>query len=757
LLIPQLAADNANGSSRNAVSPRSANRAEQLKDHIADRRHDHTYQHGQRVELWSTKVTSVQTLAPMDSDHLTPFNCQPADWKAMQGHGQPPRINAIGQALSKNHRIHATPYTLLLGKDMYCEQVCVAHLGPDEARGAEPSRVSQAIRRNYQLNWILDDTLPAAFVKEDDLHIVTKYFGGIPMGYVSSKDQKAYLYNHMNMIVHYKNSGPNKYRIMRFQVQPLSIHHQFHAIPANASESNADRHFLPQIVEIANPIHSCQMEESLIQNGRIHTAYDSLTKLGVGPQPANGNVLFTYDVNWVENRDLEWSDRWEIYMTPSLAVRPRLMYLVNAMISAVVIVSLALAMIQFVRGKKAESADGRNNHAYTQLGTITNTTTTTGARENVNSSSDNVGTTTDDSSTFGQQRRSRPNTPSDDDASLSFRNGDDDYSDHDDCSSDAEDGWREDLEHYVFSPPTRQPLLLASCVAVGFHLAMTALSLLVATPVVRHSVKQAGGGGNGGIISSLVVVFVVAYTATAPLAGYVAGRVGSLFGNRDTSNAENDGGRTSSQETNDERTCNGDEEESDNGPNAIIPPNSGTTGGMMNRIVENLKHVNMDTVCWVLMFPAMFPLLSLLLLLLGNGLLISMPEEDPGVYILVPWLSIVILGLTYAFIFLPLLGVGYAFGISTRRRMALDDLMQESQHALPDDTDLEDVVDPESRQPWYTTPFFQACSGCLSFLICYQEFSYLLDAIFRNYRYDGVVVLTLVTMTSIAVSGTSSM
>eukprot|EP00978_Attheya_sp_CCMP212_P010229 scaffold24605_cov79-Attheya_sp.AAC.1 len=41
--------------------------------------------------------------------------------------------------------------------------------------------------------------------------------------------------------------------------------------------------------------------------------------LSVG-QLAEGHVLFTYDVIWIENKDLHWSSRWDVYLNMDHAI-----------------------------------------------------------------------------------------------------------------------------------------------------------------------------------------------------------------------------------------------------------------------------------------------------------------------------------------------------------------------------------------------------------------------------------------------------
>ena len=47
----------------------------------------------------------------------------------------------------------------------------------------------------YHNNWIVDN-LPSAHKVEDEEESSTRYWHGFPVGYVSDKDQKAYIHNH---------------------------------------------------------------------------------------------------------------------------------------------------------------------------------------------------------------------------------------------------------------------------------------------------------------------------------------------------------------------------------------------------------------------------------------------------------------------------------------------------------------------------------------------------------------------------------
>ena len=97
----------------------------------------------------------------------------------------------LGEFLSGD-RIENSPYRIEMKKDMFCEQVCISHLGRVEAKGVSPSKVVRAIRKEYHNNWIVDN-LPSASKMEDDKKSYTKYFHGFPVGFIASDDKKAYV------------------------------------------------------------------------------------------------------------------------------------------------------------------------------------------------------------------------------------------------------------------------------------------------------------------------------------------------------------------------------------------------------------------------------------------------------------------------------------------------------------------------------------------------------------------------------------
>ncbi len=246
---------------------------------------------------------------------------------------------------------------------MYCEQVCIAQLGEREQRGFQPNEVVRAIRKDYHNKWFVDN-LPSASIVEDETTITTKWFQGFPIGYVSFDDNKAYIYNHVNIEIMYHPvetetdesedfeedifrylvkhesdkdldimnhpAETNKYRVVRFFVRPFSIKHDFETSKKDAAVGKF------RVANVYNPIPSCS-------GGDVHTDYNMITAPRREPQLASGKVLFTYDVIWRKNRDLKWANRWDIYLTMHNAI-PAKVHLLSIATSLVFILVLSYAI-----------------------------------------------------------------------------------------------------------------------------------------------------------------------------------------------------------------------------------------------------------------------------------------------------------------------------------------------------------------------------------------------------------------------------
>ena len=271
------------------------------------------------VKLKVNKMTSTKSLMPLDYYSL-PF-CQP------EGGPKKDREN-LGEFLAGD-RIESSPYLLNMKEEMFCKQVCITNLGRGEQRGVTPNKVVKAIRRNYHNNWIVDN-LSAASKVEDEKAITTRYWQGFPVGYVDPDTKKSYIHNHVNIEIMYHavETEQDKYRVVRFTVEPFSIKHEF-----EPDEDDTTR------AKIIKPIASCDPS----QKGKKHTDWPMVSAEDREPQEASGKVLFTYDVTWEEKKDLHWASRWDIYLSMDNAIPARVHWF--SILNSLVIVAVLSGMI----------------------------------------------------------------------------------------------------------------------------------------------------------------------------------------------------------------------------------------------------------------------------------------------------------------------------------------------------------------------------------------------------------------------------
>ena len=256
----------------------------------------------------------------------------------------------LGEFLAGD-RIESSPYVLKMKTDMFCEQVCITNLGRGEKTGTTPNKVVRAIRKQYHNNWIVDN-LSAASKVEDDYTTTTRYWQGFPVGFIADSDNKAYVHNHVNIEIMYHpvENEVDHYRVVRFTVEPFSINHDYTPLSQQDDDKPVDTDD-DQVEDeeggpvkwatIKNPIPSC--DPSIPMSQKSHTTYDMVTDTNRLPQPASGQVLFTYDVKWEENLDLHWASRWDIYLSMDDAIPAKVHWLSIA--NSLVIVCVLSAMI----------------------------------------------------------------------------------------------------------------------------------------------------------------------------------------------------------------------------------------------------------------------------------------------------------------------------------------------------------------------------------------------------------------------------
>lgn len=291
----------------------------------------HSFTEGDKVKLKVNKMTSTKTQMPFDY-YSMPF-CPPPEGVVQDNEN-------LGEFLVGD-RIENSPYLLKMKTDMYCEHLCKANLGRPEQTGMSANKVVRLIRQKYHNNWIVDNLSSASKMENDD-QITTRYWQGFPVGFIADDSRMAYIHNHVNieLMYHHVETETDKYRIVRFTVEPFSIKHDLDFTSAVEQGAELDEgYYMPAAGKLNNPISSC--DRGVGKDPTMHTNYDMVVDDGREPQPASGWVLFTYDVIWKENEDLHWGSRWDIYLS---GVAPAKVHWESILFSLVVVVVLS-AMI----------------------------------------------------------------------------------------------------------------------------------------------------------------------------------------------------------------------------------------------------------------------------------------------------------------------------------------------------------------------------------------------------------------------------
>ncbi|KAF9177374.1 Transmembrane 9 super member 4 [Haplosporangium sp. Z 11] len=219
------------------------------------------FHNGDRVPLYVNKIFSKKSPLPYSYADL-PFVCAPPkDSKRAW-------LN-LGEVL-RGDRISSSDYELIVGKDVKCDVLCLKHVSAESAAMAK-----DFIANEYNVEWIVDN-LPGAtrYNQWDGWHGQRLYRTGFPLGKV--KWGKSNIHNHVTIRIRYQNQpGPQDGKlILGFEVNPYSI--------AQGDDSCPD-----------DPL----------EIGALQVMSDKET-----------DVLYTYSVQWIEDKEAEWKSRWNAYL-----------------------------------------------------------------------------------------------------------------------------------------------------------------------------------------------------------------------------------------------------------------------------------------------------------------------------------------------------------------------------------------------------------------------------------------------------------
>jgi transmembrane 9 superfamily member 2/4 len=273
-----------------------------------------TFEDGERIQLWVNSLTSTRTQLPRDYYRL-PF-CTP------QG-GPVAASENLGEKLTGN-KVQSSPYVINVGENAYCQLLCEKMLDRTDA-----AKLRLHIKYGYHNNWILDNLPGATIGRRMNGEEEKRYAGGFPIGFMNPDDNMPYVFNHVGLFIKYQEVAGRK-RIVGFDIEPMSVNHrsqagQTHEEGAGESQSllkctgssplQHDDEFFPQVVK---------QQESL---------------------------LYTYDATW-ERSDVEWSSRWDVYLSEDHLVPSAVHWysIINSIFVVLILSSyIACAMVRNLR------------------------------------------------------------------------------------------------------------------------------------------------------------------------------------------------------------------------------------------------------------------------------------------------------------------------------------------------------------------------------------------------------------------------
>ena len=249
-------------------------------------------------------------------------------------HKKLPKVSNIGDSLTgKVDNSRSSPYDLHMHSNIVCQTLCYRSY-----KEKELALFRQIIADDYYVHWKLDD-LPVA-VRTHEVTIGDYVVRGYPVGFrYKIKDEdgqlhsKHYLYNHVRITVRVnlkEEQYEDGYHIVGFEVIPMSIRHEF-VKDSDTTKENEESTFNPEKASLS----TC--------NANVHAEESSDPNLWQSVEGKEENIVYTYDVKW-EQSDIQWSNRWDIYMHANPNAEIRYFSLLNSLI-VVLFISGIIAII----------------------------------------------------------------------------------------------------------------------------------------------------------------------------------------------------------------------------------------------------------------------------------------------------------------------------------------------------------------------------------------------------------------------------
>jgi transmembrane 9 superfamily protein 2/4 len=263
------------------------------------------YVPGEKIWMYTDLVESRLTPVPFDVYDL-PGYYEEAESRWLKK--QRLRRNLGSRMLG--HDLKPAPFHLEAKNDVPCTVFGKSYIGSKELQW-----LRQLVERQYRVHLQLD-TLPV-LLKSHELNFALR---GYPIGFKLPDTKELFLYNHLKFTITYHESAGHfqGIRITGFEVHPVSTKHD--------------------------------KEANTCQGFDVENQGDKVTFVSLESELGSTPVIFSYDVKWVSNEDLVWSDRWDVYLVGAPDDDIHYYSIVNSlMIVLVMTAAIATIMIRTLR------------------------------------------------------------------------------------------------------------------------------------------------------------------------------------------------------------------------------------------------------------------------------------------------------------------------------------------------------------------------------------------------------------------------
>ncbi|XP_016945409.3 transmembrane 9 superfamily member 4 [Drosophila suzukii] len=220
----------------------------------------------QKIDVKAVKMTSSRTQLPYQYYSLK--FCYPKNGTLIF------KSENLGEVL-RGDRIVNTPYEVRMNQQVNCRLLCNQKDRPLTWSKEDSALVAERIQHEYFVHLLVDNLPVATRIVSVNNPAEVTYEHGYRLGQVDGDN--IYINNHLKFILSYHMHSKDKYRVVGFEVETVSVSHKelkFHGDTCNFPDSAR-----PQLV---NP------------NGETQ-------------------LYFTYSVEWKESK-VSWASRWDIYL-----------------------------------------------------------------------------------------------------------------------------------------------------------------------------------------------------------------------------------------------------------------------------------------------------------------------------------------------------------------------------------------------------------------------------------------------------------